>query len=129
MSGSVAVGPVAPAFPDAPVFPVFPAVPSDPALPHDPGDGRQPAGPPCRHLERALSVHEKLDARPLVARTKFELARALHAAGAEPSVVARPLELARKEATKLGQYGLLRWIEMFSSVRAGSHSLSGYGIK
>ena len=83
----------------------------------------------CRHLERALSVHEKLDARPLVARTRFELARALHDAGADPGVVTRPLELARKEATGLGQYGLLRWIEVFGSVRAGSGSLSGNRIK
>jgi len=69
----------------------------------------------CSHLERALAVHRRLEAPPLVARTSFELARALHAAGAEPVAVTGPLELARQEATRLGQYGLLRWIETFSS--------------
>jgi hypothetical protein len=69
----------------------------------------------CRHLERALRVHQKLGARPLVARTRYELARASYAAGSEPGAVARTLELSRKEATELGQYGLLRWIDLFGS--------------
>lgn len=81
----------------------------------------------CRHLERALTVHQKLDAPPLVSRTSFELARALHDAGAEPAAVAARLELARQGATKLGQYGLLRWIETFSSTvnAARLHQIAG----
>jgi DNA-binding SARP family transcriptional activator/ABC-type transporter Mla MlaB component len=77
----------------------------------------------CRHLERALAVHSALDSPPLVARACFELARALHAAGAEPAAVMSQLESARHEATRLGQFGLLRWIEMFaatSGVHAGA---------
>ncbi len=69
----------------------------------------------CRHLERALSVHRSLGAPPLVARTTFELARALHAAGAEAGAVTGQLELARREAMRLGQYGLLRSVETFAS--------------
>ncbi len=76
----------------------------------------------CRHLERALAVHTRLEAPPLVARTSFELARALHAAGAEPAAVTGRLELARREATRLGQYGLLRWIETFSSTFHGTRA-------
>jgi len=74
----------------------------------------------CRHLERALAVHRRLEAPPLVARTSFELARALHAAGAEPAAVTGRLETARREATRLGQYGLLRWIEAFGSTAHGT---------
>jgi hypothetical protein len=76
----------------------------------------------CRHLERALSVHLQLGARPLVARTSFELARALSAAGAEPAAVTGRLDFARQEATRLGQYGLLRWIEIFSSTLHGGRA-------
>ncbi len=73
----------------------------------------------CGHLERALSVHRRLDAPPLVTRARFELARGLHAAGAEPAAVTALLTAARQEATNLGQYGLLRWIETFSSTLDG----------
>jgi len=67
------------------------------------------------HLERALGVHSTLGALPLVSRTHFELARTFYEAGDEPSVVTKRLELARHLATGLGQYGLLRSIETFSS--------------
>jgi DNA-binding SARP family transcriptional activator/ABC-type transporter Mla MlaB component len=73
----------------------------------------------CRHLERALSVHRSLGALPLVARTEFELARAFAAAGAEPAAVTGHLESARREATGLSQYGLLRWIELFAATQRG----------
>jgi DNA-binding SARP family transcriptional activator len=69
----------------------------------------------CGHLERALAVHKSLGATPLVARTSFELARALDAAAAEPAAVRQQLDSARQAAIALGQYGLLRWIEMFTS--------------
>jgi DNA-binding SARP family transcriptional activator len=77
----------------------------------------------CGHLERALAVHRELGAPPLVARTSFELARALHFAGAGSEAVARRLEFARDEAAALGQYGLLRRVEIFSS--AMNEPLSG----
>ncbi|MGA2210814.1 MAG: BTAD domain-containing putative transcriptional regulator [Acidimicrobiales bacterium] len=74
----------------------------------------------CCHLERALAVHHALDSAPLVARARFELARALDAAGADPAAVTSQLESARRGATRLGQFGLLRWIELFAATsRAG----------
>jgi DNA-binding SARP family transcriptional activator/ABC-type transporter Mla MlaB component len=69
----------------------------------------------CRHLERALAVHRALDSPPLVSRASFELARALHVAGSDPAVVTSQLESARHQATRLGQFGLLRWIELFTA--------------
>jgi DNA-binding SARP family transcriptional activator len=84
------------------------------------------AGDACAHLERALSVHERLGAPPLVARSNFELARALHAAGAGRAAVTGRLELARQEAASLGQYGLLRRIETFSSTLNGTR-IEGVG--
>jgi len=72
----------------------------------------------CQHLERALAVHRSLGARPLVARTAFEYARALRAASADPDRVAEQLANARRQATHLGQFGLLRSIESFVSTSA-----------
>jgi hypothetical protein len=69
----------------------------------------------CRHLVRARTVHRSLGARPLVARTDFELARALHLAGADPATVTGHLTDARREAAGLGQFGLLQRIEIFTS--------------
>ena len=68
----------------------------------------------CRHLDRALAVHRSLGAHPLVARTAFEYARALHEANADPAVVTQQLTNARRQATQLGQFGLLRSIEVFT---------------
>jgi DNA-binding SARP family transcriptional activator/tetratricopeptide (TPR) repeat protein len=68
----------------------------------------------CRHLDRALAVHQSLGAHPLVARTAFEYARALHEANADPELVALQLTNARRRATQLGQFGLLRSIEVFT---------------
>jgi hypothetical protein len=71
----------------------------------------------CGHLERALVVHRSLGSPPLVARTEFELARALTDAGTEPMTVSGYLDSARLGATTLGQFGLLRSIELFESTR------------
>ncbi len=69
----------------------------------------------CSHLERALAVHRSIDARPLVARTQFELARASFASGCDARAVAARLGDARRLSTRLGQYGLVRAIEGFAS--------------
>ena len=59
--------------------------------------------------------------------TNLELARALNDAHADPKAVTHRLELARREATALGQYGLLRWIEMFGSTLGGKHRPAASG--
>jgi DNA-binding SARP family transcriptional activator/tetratricopeptide (TPR) repeat protein len=71
----------------------------------------------CRHLDQALTVHRSIDARPLVARTQFEHARALLASNIDAAKVAERLSDARRLSTQLGQYGLVRAIERFASER------------
>jgi DNA-binding SARP family transcriptional activator/tetratricopeptide (TPR) repeat protein len=73
----------------------------------------------CRHLVRALEIHRAFAAPPLVARTTFEYARALHAADGPAARVNESLEAARTLATSLGQTGLVHSIEKFGSLGTG----------
>ena len=75
----------------------------------------------CGHLFRALEVHRSFSAQPLIARTLFEYARALDAAGAPKAKISESLDAALTLATSIGQRGLIRSMQGFglpeSSVR------------
>jgi DNA-binding CsgD family transcriptional regulator len=59
------------------------------------------------HLRRSLSVHETMGARPLIARTRVDLAQVLSARDPSTLEIAEQLSLARAMASELGMTRLL----------------------